>query len=54
MKNYLIIFYDFLITFFFFLQALNVAKAYVCIFMIFGDLFMISDQFIITFFYQIW
>ncbi len=35
-ENYVMIFYDFPITFFllFFSQALNVAEAYVCIFMI--------------------
>ncbi len=55
------IFYDFPITFFF-SQALNVAEAYVCIFKIlsiilfydFGALFMIPDQFIITFFNKLW
>jgi hypothetical protein len=60
-NNYVMIFYDFPITFFF-SQALNVAEAYVCIFKIlsiilfydFGALFMIPDQFIITFFNKLW
>jgi hypothetical protein len=57
MNNYVMIFYDFPITFFYFFFRKWLKPKFVFLwfkvlfyFMIFGDLFMISDQFIIIFF----